>query len=153
MSVLAPSSFTTGLHHRVVSSCTSQPARGTGVSCLCVPEGPGGLTALDHEHSSTGNAHGHPHTQHWAQLVSLSAGTTQTGIRGIRVLRGIHGIQLHLWLLWTFVWMYFSHTHRQTHGQSHTDPPDLLSSPGKTTNKPLISSYCCTVPSFTRILG
>lgn len=62
-------------------------------------------------------------------------------------------IQLHLQQLWAFLWMYFPHTHRQTHGQSQTNPPDLLSSPGKTTNKPLISSYCHTVPSVRRLPG
>lgn len=84
------------------------------------------------------------HTQHQALLASFSACAMQTGI---------HGIQPHLSLLWTLLWMYFPHTHMQTHGQSHTNPPDLLSSLGKTTNKPLISSYSCTVSSLTRLLG
>lgn len=145
MSVLAPSYFTTGLHHRAVSSYTSQPARGTGLSCFTVPERPCGAHSTGQWAQPMHTATHHIH--HWAQLLSFSAYTTQTGIRVI------HVIQLHLQQLWAFLWMYFPHTHRQTHGQSQTNPPDLLSSPGKTTNKPLISSYCRTVPSVRRLPG
>lgn len=101
--LLAPSSFTTGLQHRAASSCPSQPAGGTGLSRLSLPEWPGGVTAL-------GNAQGHP-----------APGTaTQTDTHGIP------GIQLHLWLLRTLHGCSLTHTWPKPH-----KPTRFTEQPGK----------------------
>lgn len=109
--LLAPSSFTTGLQHRAASSCPSQPAGGTGLSRLSLPEWPGGVTAL-------GNAQGHPapaQPRRLTPMASLASSCTCDCSE------------------------HFMGAPSHTHGQSHTNPPDLLSSLGKATDKPLIN--------------